>query len=537
MEENQQLERSFPQRAGALATDLAGRFQKLEPRLRTRYTVVAGCILACVAGLLWYTTRTDWRTLYAGLEPDDARVMASELTTAGIPYDVSPDGTALRVPFDRLDKARLATTAKGGPKSGRMGFELFDKPNWVGSDFDEKVNYQRALEGELEHTINTLSAVESSRVHLVMPHDSLFTEQQRDAKASVLLKLRRRTLPDEEAESIRNLVASAVDDLRPENVVLADAEGHGDLGRRGASGDQASHEQALAAKLVETLEPVAGAGNVRASVNVEYDTSTADEVDETYDPNNVVTLSMQRVEQAAGGQPQASGVPGTASNAPNVQPPLYPSQLSQMQNSKQESGTYGASKKVRHTMQGVGKVRRITAAILINHRMVAVGKQVSWQARTPDEMRHIADLAQAAIGYDAARGDQVSVENLAFEGNVATPAPALGERLLRTASESQTLLKYGIILLSMLALLIFVVRPVLRSFALQTAPVGAHELGAGMEQEALASGSAAAALTAEQIAVEQQRLHAQSVFEQVAEHLKREPAQSSRLLQSWIHAE
>ena len=105
--------------------------------------------------------------------------MAAELTAANIPFDVSPDGTALRVSSDTLDKARLVTTAKGGPRSGRMGFELFDKPNWVGSEFDEKVNYQRALEGELEHTINTLSDVESSRVHLVMPHDSLFTDDQR----------------------------------------------------------------------------------------------------------------------------------------------------------------------------------------------------------------------------------------------------------------------------------------------------------------------------------------------------------------------
>jgi len=322
MEENQQLiakpgAGSIRERSAVAAGELMARFRGLDPAKKRWLLAGAGMVIACLAGLIWYASRPDWRTLYAGLDPQDAREMASELTAAGIPFDVSTDGTALRVGAEHLDKARLATTAKGGPRSGRMGFELFDKPNWVGSEFDEKVNYQRALEGELEHTIGTLSDIENARVHLVMPHDSLFTDQQRESKASVVLKLRRRTLPEQEADSIRNLVASAVDDLHPENVVLLDAQGR-QLGRKGGTAEMEAHEQELAAKLVETLEPIAGTGNVRASVNVEYDTSTADEVDETYDPNDVVTLSMQRSEQTSGGQPVAAGVPGTASNASNL---------------------------------------------------------------------------------------------------------------------------------------------------------------------------------------------------------------------------
>jgi len=485
----------------------------------------------CVIGLGWYATRTDWRTLYAGLDPEDARAMASELTAANIPYDVSPDGTALRVSSDFLDKARLVTTAKGGPRSGRMSFELFDKPNWVGSEFDEKVNYQRALEGELEHTIDTLSDVESSRVHLVMPHDSLFTDEQRDAKASVVLTLRRRSLSDEEASSIRNLVASAVDDLHPENVTLVDSSGE-QLGRKSGSAQDDAHEQELAAKLIQTLEPVAGEGNVRASVNVEYDSSTADEVDETYDPNNVVTLSMQRTEQTAGASPAVAGVPGTASNAPNTKPPVYPASTPEMQSEKQESGTYGASKKVRHTTQGAGKVRRITAAVLINQRMVVNGKQVSWQPRSPEEMKRLGDLAEAAIGYDATRGDTVSVEDLPFDDQSAPQTP-LTQRLLTAATESGPLLKYGTILLAMLALLVFVVRPMMAAVkpgavAALKPPIPSAALEAGIEQ---------VPPTPDQIAAEKQKQHMQMVFEQVTDHLKREPAQSTRLLQSWIHTE
>ncbi len=136
--------------------------------------VVALLLVALTGGLLWYALSPDWRILYAGLDPDDARQTGQILTQAQIPFEPTSDGSGIRVPAAQLDKARLVTAAKGGVKSGRLGFEIFDKPNWVGSEFDEQVNYQRALEGELEHTVGTLSDVESARVHLVMPHDSLF---------------------------------------------------------------------------------------------------------------------------------------------------------------------------------------------------------------------------------------------------------------------------------------------------------------------------------------------------------------------------
>jgi len=538
MDEKQQIQPAppsgLPQRASAMMQGVLARLRGMEWQQRFWLLGAGGLTLLCFIGILWFATRTDWKVLYAGLESSDAREIASELTAASIPFDVSPDGTTLRVPAANLDKARLATTAKGGPKSGRMGFELFDKPNWIGSEFDEKVNYQRALEGELEHTIDTLSEVESARVHLVMPHESLYTSQQRDAKASVVLKLKRRSLSDEQADAIRNLVASAVDDLHPEDVALVDAEGRLQLGKHNASADAAAHEQELAAKLIETLEPVAGVGNVRASVNVDYDSSTADEVDESYDPNNVVTLSMQRSEQTSGAQSGPTGVPGTTSNAPNVQPPLFPQQNPATQNVRQESGTYGASKRVRHTVQGAGKVRRVTAAVLINHRMVVNGKQISWQSRTPEEMQHLTQLAEAAIGFDNVRGDTVSVEDMAFEDNSAHPPATAMEEFLTGAVQSESVWKYGVLLLALLCLIFFVVRPAIKkntipgSVAL-TEVLAEPQLSSGQQSESLHDSS--------EEAVEEQKKRAQLVFDAVAEHLRREPAQTTRLLQSWIHTE
>jgi flagellar M-ring protein FliF len=546
MAETQQLEKSteavpLGARAKTLLGNATAAFGRLNPKQRSLGIVAAATTVALLIGVIWYATRTDWRTLYAGLDPEDTRQIAAQLTAAQIPYDVSPDGTTLRVASDKLDKARLATTAKGGPKSGRMGFELFDKPNWMGSEFDEKVNYQRALEGELEHTIGTLGDVQSARVHLVLPHDSLFSEQQRAAKASVVLKLKHRSLSEEQADSIRNLVSAAVDGLHPENVVMVDADGHVPLGPKNAQAETVAREQALTEKLVETLEPITGPGNVRASVNVEYSPDTADEVDETYDPNSSVTLSMQRSEQLSGPQSVQGGVPGTVSNAPNAQTsqlPLYPGQTTPPQSLKQETGTYGASKKVRHSIENAGKIHRITVAVLVNDKLIApatLKKGPVWQRRSSDEIKNLTELAEAAVGFDSQRGDQVSVQNISFDENSQFAPPSMIERVSRQIGPIQEWLKYGTILIVVLLVIVLVARPALRRM-----PLSAHARetlpGRGQAQIPVA-GTAEALAEAGDPILEQHKAHAQHVFDEVTEQLKRDPAQTSRLLQSWIHSE
>jgi flagellar M-ring protein FliF len=547
MAETQQLEKSteavpLGSRAKNLLGNATAAFGRMNPKQRSWGIVAAATTVALLMGLIWYATRTDWRTLYAGLDPEDTRQIAAQLTAAQIPYDVSPDGTTLRVSSDKLDKARLATTAKGGPKSGRMGFELFDKPNWMGSEFDEKVNYQRALEGELEHTIATLGDVQSARVHLVLPHDSLFSEQQRDAKASVVLKLKRRSLSEDQADSIRNLVAAAVDGLRPENVVMVDADGHLPLGPKNAEAETAAREQALTEKLVETLEPVTGAGNVRASVNVEYSPDTADEVDETYDPNSSVTLTMQRSEQLSGPQAGQGGIPGTVSNSPNAQNsqlPLYPGQTTPPQSVKQETGTYGASKKVRHSIESAGKIRRLTVAVLVNDKLTApatLRKGAVWQRRSPDEIKNLTELAEAAVGFDSQRGDQVSVQNISFEENSEFAPPSMIERVSRQIGPIQEWLKYGTILLGILLVIVLVARPALKRLPL-SAQSRTESLSAKAQAQMPVVGVGEQLTDSMDPVLEQQKLHAQNVFDTVTEQLKRDPAQTSRLLQSWIHSE
>jgi flagellar M-ring protein FliF len=502
-------------------------------------------LLGLLGWLAWYSLRTDWRTLYANLEPEDARQTGLTLTQAQIPFETTPDGTGILVPYPQLDKARLATAAKGNIKSGRLGFEIFDKPNWVGSEFDEQVNYQRALEGELEHTVGSLSDVQSARVHLVMPHDSLFREQERPAKASVVIKLRRRTLAEGEPDAIRNLVASAVDGLTPDRVVLVDAAGNLPLGPKTDESLRLSAEEILEAKLIATLEPVTGPGNVRASVTLDYDPSATEETQERYDPDQTVTLSMQRSEQTTGGQQVAAGVPGTASNAPNSQSlPVYPQQTTPPQSAKTESGTYGASKTVRHMIENPGRVRRMTAAIVVNDRMAqAAGKSkaAQWQARTPEELRTLTALAQAAVGFDSTRGDMVTVQDLAFDENRSQQPITWQSQAMEFAQKSPILVKYAALLLALLVILFFGVQPALRrARPARPAKQLAKDAKTGKTGKELTPGVTAPSPVLpppEVVELDPARLRAQEIFEAVTGHLKREPTQSSRLLQSWIHSE
>lgn len=505
-------------------------FFSLQPQQRFWAVFAFAATLGMLGVLFWSLNRTDWRTLYAGMDPGDARAMSADLTAAQIPFDVSSDGTTLLVPAANLDKARLATTARGGPHSGRMGFELFDKPNWVGSEFDERVNYQRALEGELEHTVGTLTDISSARVHLVLPTESLFAASPHEAKASVVLKLRHPSLSVAEADSIRNLISAAVDRLSPENVILVDADGHGPLGTRTGEAAEEEHAQALSARLVETLEPVVGVGNVRATVNLEYDHSASDQVEEKYDPDQSAPLSMQRTEQNMGTQTLAAGVPGTASNAlnSNQQVPVYPSSASQPQSVKEESGTYGVSKTTRHTNDPGGRLHRITAALVVNDREEnsGAGKTSTWKPRSTEELQRIQQLAQAALGYDQTRGDVVSVANIGFESNQQQAAPSILDRSLFEIRKAETPIRYGAQLLGILLVLVLVVRPAIGR-------------AARLPSNQVQRQAALYVPTPEPMdpAGEVKRQHAQVVFEKVTEEMKREPTQSSRLLQSWIHSE
>jgi flagellar M-ring protein FliF len=528
--------------------------------LNQRLLLAGGAAL--VGGTIWVFVallgQPKYVTLYSGLRPDEAQTMAGRLAAKNIPHQVSPDGGSLLVPEDKLDASRIETAAAGLPRSARLGFELFDTPNWAGSDFTEKVNYQRALEGELERTLATLSEVEAVRVHLVMPQESLFTERQHDAKAAVILKTRSGHLSDEAQLAIPQLVASAVDRLRPENVTVVDADSNTPLlhNRDGVGGRAYGLDEELAKTLVHTLEPVVGPDHVRASVHVEYELGTSEDTQETFDPKTTATLTQEHAEENSSGGTPASGVPGTASNVPSATPPGAPSTPSapgtptaapipevaiaaEQSNSKSDATTYAVSKTLHHSVEPAGRLRRIAAAVLVDDVIESTeqaGKRTTTRRkRTPDEMKQIEQLAQAAIGVDPKRGDVLAVENLSFQETPLETLPGPPARIeswRRLIEPWSWALRYAGIAALFLVIYWLVLRPVKKQALAAFRELPGRAAG---KLTPLATAAGASALVGvEAGGIEAGGSRANQLKRLLAEKVKAEPEAATRLVQSWM---
>jgi flagellar M-ring protein FliF len=515
------------------ATDFVGSLTVKQRILLGAATVLT---LAVLAVFSHYISTPEYVPLMTGMEASDAQALGVKLAAKNIPYEIAADGKGVNVPSDKLDSSRMEVVSDGMPHSGRLGFELFDKLNWGQTEFDEKVNYQRALEGELERSIQTLRDVDSVRVHLVMSTDSVFVDRERPAKASVILRLRSGRLSDETQTGIARLVSGAVDKLSPENVTVIDADTNRSLGapKHGELTADGSVEEEYMARLLQTVEPVVGAQRVRASVNVEYEPSSTEESQETYDPKSAVVVASQMSQEQSGGG-LAGGVPGTSSNVPaenGKTADVRPSDDGEgMQVSKSESNTYAVSKLVRHIVEPAGRIRKISAALLVDDAVDVKqenGKRAEVRRkRTPQELKQIADLAKAAIGVDASRGDTLTVQNLSFDQSpVDAPGkPSMVDRVRIVLNDWSSMVRYGILILFFLLVYLLLLRP-LKNQLMATF----KELpGAVASQKSQVAGAeqAIASLPPEQ--------RAAALKKQLAESVKTEPAAASKLIQAWLN--
>ena len=491
--------------------------------------------LAVLAALGQMISAPDYKTLMTGLEPADAQTIAAQLAAKKIPYVVAPDGTTISVPADQVDVARVEMASHDAPHSGRIGYEIFDKVSWGQTEFDEKVNYQRALEGELERTIQTMSSVKSARVHLVMPSSSVFIDRERGAKASVTLKLKRGTLSREQLEAISRLVSGAVDELKPSDISIVDADSNRSLGiASGTEAESDSMERQLSARLIATLSPVVGVDHIHSSVNVEYETGSSEENQEKYDPAVSAPLNMQHSEEHTSDGSAAGGVPGTSTNVPSATPAAAGASAAAAagQSSKTESATYGVNKTTRHTIEPAGRIRRLTAAVLIDDVIERKQEKGKWvethHKRSPEDMKLIGDLAQAAIGFNGTRGDVVSIQNLAFDrGDPIEDAPlnAVG-KLQKNLSPYATALRYAGILVLFALVYLLMIRPVQKKAL--AAPVAGPA-----EPPMLPGGDSVPALAAHESDVIL-GLRAATLKKQLSDFVQAEPESSTTIVRAWL---
>lgn len=404
---------------------------------------IVAAVIAVVGGLTelsrWNQER-DFKPLFTGVAAEDAGPLLAKLRESNVTYRLADNGTTVLVPSAQVAELRIDMASAGLPKSGRIGFELFDKANFGASEFAEQVNYHRAIEGELERSIMSIREVEEARVHVTLAKDSIYADQRQAAKASVLVKLRHSAaLSPQNIAAICQLTASAVPGLSPEQVSLVDTSGNllnrprpsevgdGTEASVAALDYRKSVERDLQNKIAATLDPLLGADHFRVGVSADVDLTSGDQSEETFDPTKSAMTTSQKTDDGPA-MPFASGIPGTASNVPV--PAAKPVTTSSNYARHTESIAYENSRIVRHTKLPQGAVKKISLSVLVDHTLRWDKTNRIIEPPSADKLKVIHDLVAAATGLNTVRGDQLVVESFPFEStlnaepeSLAMPAP------------------------------------------------------------------------------------------------------------------
>ncbi len=434
---------------GTLAPGLMGLAQTPGAR-NALLAVAAAAIVAVMAGIWMWSQAPDYRILFSNYSDQDGGAIVASLQQLNIPYKFADGGGAILVPANQVYDARLKLAAQGLPKGGGVGFELMENQKLGVSQFLEQVNFQRALEGELARSVQTVAAVQSARIHLALPKSSVFVREQQQPTASVLLHLYPgRTLDRQQVSAIVHLVASSVPNLPPKNVTLVDQNGNllsdndKKAGMNGLDPTQLKYVQELQHNIAQRVEsiitPIVGPNNVRAEATADVDFSHSEQAAEIYKPNQTpdssAVRSQQTSESASPGGANAGGIPGALSNQPpapatapitvapaaaakNGKAAQQPAAAAAPLNTHKESTVnYEVDKTVRYVQQPMGGVKRLSVAVVVNYKREpnAAGKMVS-RPLTDAEKTQITDLVKEAMGFNKDRGDTLNVVNSPFAG-------------------------------------------------------------------------------------------------------------------------
>lgn len=462
----------------------------------------AALVAAIVVVSLW-ASQAKYQVLFSGIEDRDGGAIVNALSQMNVPYQFSDNGSAILVPTDRVHEARLSLAGQGLPRNGNVGFELLDNARFGASEFSEQLSYQRALEGELSNSIQSIHAVQRARVHLAMPRESLFLRDRHPPSASVLVTLYPgRTLNETQVAAITWLVSSSVPKLQAENVSVVDQNGRMLSNHNNGQSSEPHRDQQLLAREVEQrteeriltlLAPLVGKSNVRAQASAELDFSQREQTAEVYRPNQelgqeaVRSKQVRSVEQ--GQESLASGIPGALSNQPPgpveapiaVQPPpaaagaeagaqqgQQPAQTTtgtaaSRPQSQQRDATYNyeVDRTISHVKDTPGTIKRISVAVVLNYVADAEGNP---QPLPPEEIDNLTRLVKDAMGYSESRGDSVSVVNSQFAaGDTAASVPVWKDPAYREMALE--LGRYLLYLLIALFLWRKVVKPLMKQVA------------------------------------------------------------------------
>jgi len=521
--------------------------------------------LAAGAGIMAFAHwrhESDFRPLYTSMAPEDAATVVQKLRESGVEYRLADNGGTVLVSSQKLAESRLTLAQAGLPRTGRIGFELFDKSNFGATEFVEHINYKRALEGELERSVMSLAEVDQARVHLTLPKESVFLDQQEPAKASVMVKLKPGArISAQNVQAVTNLVASAVEGLAPEAVSVVDMDGALLSRPRKVDTDGAAVtsealevrqqiEKGLVTKISETLEPLLGANGFRAGASVDYDLTSGEQQEETLDPSKSVMTSSQKSEDVVERASAAGGIPGTASNLPQSTG-VGSAKPSAETSRRTENITYQTSRMIRHTKIPQGQIKRMSLAVLVDQTVRWEGEGKN-QKRVlvppaPETMKTIHDLVAAVTGFDADRGDQLIVETLPFESSMnakppepEAPAPRSPVKLPPWQQFAEKYRAYwipagaAVVLLLVVVIALLVMRGKSRKKLIEVEHRRELEAAAAVEPAQLEAGAAtpleAAVDHAEKLITDSTH----ELMESVRQLAKRDPLVTANVLRAWV---
>ena len=418
-----------------------GQLSQLSNQKKLGLILSAAAVVALLAGALMWSQTPEYRVLYNNVPDQDGAAIIGALQQMNVPYKFSESGGAILVPEKQVHEVRLRLAGQGLPKGGLAGFELMENQKFGASQFLEQVNYQRALEGELARSIQSIAAVQSARVHLAIAKPSVFSREKQQPSVSVLLNLHAgRVLSVEQVSAIVHLMSSSVPNLPVKNVTVVDQHGNllstqNDKQDSRFDAKQLEYIQELEENYIRRIEtiltPITGAANVRAQVTADVDFSRVERAEETYRPNNTeaeaaAIRSQQTLEATSTGSKLDGGIPGALSNRPpepasapieaggenkeGADKPAVPT------DKKKESTTnYEVDKTVQHVQQSTGNIKRLSAAVVVNYRKkVDENGEVTNEPLTADEIKEINNLVREAMGYNEKRGDSLTVTNNLF---------------------------------------------------------------------------------------------------------------------------
>ena len=465
-------------------------FNQLSSQKKVGFMLAAAAIIALLAGAWMWSQAPDYRVLYANISDDrDGGAIINALQQMNVPYKFDRGGSTIMVPGNRVHEVRLQLASQGLPKGGLASFELLENQKFGSSQFLEQVNYQRALEGELARSIQSISAVQSARIHLAISRPSVFARERKQPRASVLINLLPgRLMSVDQVSAIVHLVSSSVPNLPVMNVTVVDQDGNllsshnENKSETGLDAGQLEYiraiEESYTKRIEAILTPIAGSGNVHAQVTADVDFSRVERAEEIYRPNNTESepasiRSQQNVESITTGSQFDGGIPGALSNRP-PEPAIAPIEVEDGQaadtpptekstDRRMESTiNYEVDKTVQHTHQSIGGIKRLSAAVVVNYRAITASDgNISFEPLTTEEITDIRNLVREAMGYNEARGDTLAVTNSLFNGEASTDNPLWKDpdMLMLTKEIGKQLLIAAIVLFFLLKVL----RPFLKS--------------------------------------------------------------------------